>query len=373
MLELQVANPDVSNGNIALSWCVDVETLKFLADRNIKDPQVVIVVAPTQNYHPRREHRKVVPLQDLMTYLECHTAGESQVRAFISILDKKETRGRYLSRDNGYYKTDILSEDGTDWSYALGRYTQGTYTNAPALPAPTLMVNVPAGVFAKEPAQWEKTWVNHWFRSKPIDQCDFRRRRLLAYTVQPLVMLLDVLVIRTLILLVASLWWSRGLSLKYHLHPLQYSLTDVAGLLMGGSWCVPKLPEHDVPDLTISFVFRSLWKLIFTPPALVALVLITYHHVWLPAAVVFVLSVSLIAFAFAIADGTISKLTKWLDKLLTNETQAPWYLDQEEMQTITCTKDFKARTSVSSLPAKHRTIRLRFQDLKSKVCRPFSS
>lgn len=376
MLELQVANPDVSNGNIAVSWCVDPETLKHLADHNIKDPQVVIVVAPTQNYHPRREYRKVVPLQDLMTYLECHSAGENQIRAFLSFKDKKDVRGAFLSRENGYFKTDILSEDGKEWSYIFNRYDHkiNQYVRSPEIAASIVMVNVPAGVFAKEPAQWEKTWVNHWFRSKPIDQCDFRRRRMLAYTVQPLVMLLDVMVVRTLLLLVASLWWSRGLTLKYHLHPIQYSLTDSAGLVLGGSWCVPKIDDDSsYSDLTVSYAFRSLWKLVFTPPALFAIAMITHFHVWLMASIVVVASIILIMLAFALADGALTKFTNWLDKLLTDENQAPWYMDQEEMQTITCTKDFKARTSLSALPAKHRTIRLRFQDLKSKVCRPFSS
>src|SRR5579871_642576 len=163
MFELQVATRDVTNGNFAVSWCVDPETIKLFADRNIKDPQVVIVVVPTQNYHPRREYRKVVPLQDLMTYLECHSAGENQIRAFISLEGKKEARGRFLTRENGYYKTDLLSEDGEDWSYIFqGKFEIRTtesgdqeqvYVRSPSLPAPTLMVNVPAGVFAKEPAK----------------------------------------------------------------------------------------------------------------------------------------------------------------------------------------------------------------------------
>jgi hypothetical protein len=180
MLELKVASRDVTNGNIAISWCVDPAAVQYLAASKLNDPQVVIVVAPTENYHARREYRKVVPLKDLMTYLECRTAGENQIRAFISTKSKKDSRGRYLAREDGFYKTDILTEDGKEWSHIFhGTYESHTtengeqekvYVRHPDLPAPTMLVNVPAGVFAKEPAKWEisaavvcwHTAFSHW-------------------------------------------------------------------------------------------------------------------------------------------------------------------------------------------------------------------
>lgn len=386
MFELQVASRDVTNGNIAISWCVTPETLQYLAANKVKDPQVIIVVAPTENYHSRREYRKVVPLQDLMTYLEFKASGENQIRAFISTKSRKDARGSYLSKEDGDYKTDILSEDGKEWGYIFGgKYQTHTtesgdeeqvYARSPDLPAPTVMVNVPAGVFAKEPAKWEKTWVNHWFRSKPQDQCDFRRRRLLAYTVQPLVMLLDVLVVRTLMLLVSTLWWSRGMSLKYHFHPMTYSIADTVGLWKGGSWVVPTLPEDaqgDADDILLSYVLRKCWGLLFTPPALVGLWAIAHFHVWLYALVIGASVIGIVALAFWLSTGAFMALGEWILNLFMSKDTTPWYLDEEELNNLTCTQNFKARTSVSALPAKHRTIGLRFQDLKAKVCRPFSA
>jgi hypothetical protein len=206
---------------------------------------------------------------------------------------------------------------------------------------------------------------------------DFRRRRLLAYSIQPLVMLVDVLVLRTLMLLVSTLWYSRGMSLKYHFHPMRYSVADAVGLWMGGSWVVPTLPEDQSgePDdvLTGSYCVRKTWRLICTPPALVGLWAIHHFHVWLWALGISAAAVVVIVVAFWLATGAIVKFAEWLVKTLGSEDPTPWYLDQDELTNLTCTQNFQARTSISALPAKRRTISLRFQDLKSKVCRPFSA
>ena len=384
MLELQVASRDITNGNIAVSWCVQPEALQLLAAEKVKDPQVVIVVAPTNNYHPRREYRKVVPLHDLMTYLEFRSSGENQIRAFISQRTKKDARATYLTKDEGEYITYLLSEDGKEWSYHFRGELQNitdengeiitVQVHAPELGAPVVLVNVPTGVFAKEPASWEKSWVNYWFRSKPQDQCDFRRRRLLAYTVQPLIMLLDVMVMRTLMLLIASLWWSRGLTLKFHLHPMQYHLGDTVELFTGGSWVVPTLPEDAVgSDLTTSYLFRKLWKVVFTPPVLGLVALFTVYHIWLFVLLILGCTIVLAGLFWLTATGTIVRLfdyfTKWFAKAKTDQY---WYLKQEEMDNLTCTPGFKTKVSVASLPAKHRSISLHLQDLKARVCRPFS-
>ena len=75
MLELQITDNDVSTGSVQISWCVDAEVLKELADKKVKEPQLVIVVAPEgDNYDLRKEMRKVVPLKDLMTYMEFRAA-----------------------------------------------------------------------------------------------------------------------------------------------------------------------------------------------------------------------------------------------------------------------------------------------------------
>jgi hypothetical protein len=48
-----------------------------------------------------------------------------------------------------------------------------------------------------------------------------------------------------------------------------------------------------------------------------------------------------------------------------------WYMDPEEMAAIVCS-GVKKPLKVSDLPSKKRTLKLRFQELKSQVCKPFA-
>lgn len=383
MLELKVATRDITHGTVAVAWCVDAEIIKKLADQKVNDPQVVIVVAPTTNYHIRREYRKVVPLKDLMTYLEFRSSGENRIWAFIYRAGKKQARDAYLTKAGGEFAHWVLNGDGNDWSANFGSYytkADGSqdYMYHPDMPAIPITVNVPAVAFAAEPAVWEKEWVNLFFHSKAADQCDFRRRRLFAYGVQPIIMLLDM-VARLSFFMIAFMWLSRGLTFKYF-HFLRYGIDDTLELFKGGSWLIPTLPEdkHTELDITFSYVVRKLWKLPFLPPCLLAMWLIFhFHHVMLALTVA---AIVIAAFSFILlltstfvglaALNFVEKFVNWRCKDKGEET--PWYLDEEEMESIICNPSFDKRTSVSALPAKHRTLRLYYQDLKSRVCRPFS-
>ena len=233
MLELQVASKDITNGVLSVAWCVDAELLKNLSDEGVKNPQVVFVVAPSGSaYESSKEYRKVVPLKDLMTFLEVRASGPNKVFAFVSRRTPRDARDAVLSRQGNRYSHSILNYDGSNFSDQ-----DATYDATP------VEVVVPTGVFAKEPPQWEKAWVNHWFRSKPMDQCDYRRRRLLAYTVKPVITLLD-LTARAVLLLLSTLWLSRGMSLKYLFGPLAYSIGDSTEVLQDGSYAIPTLPEE---------------------------------------------------------------------------------------------------------------------------------
>jgi len=206
MLQLQIADANMSSGSVAVSWCLDHAILKLLADEKLTDPQVVVVVAPTKNYHLSKESRKVVPLKDLMTYIECRASGENKIYGVISTRKPKDAREFYLSKEDGEYRNNVLDYDGEGYSSRLlGREEEdhrepGTYQYL----ADPLTIQVPKAAFAKDPPKWEKQWVNHYFRQKPVDQCAYRRRRLFAYGVQPFIVLFWSIV-KTLILLLGLL------------------------------------------------------------------------------------------------------------------------------------------------------------------------
>jgi hypothetical protein len=373
MFEIKIADADVTSGTIPVSWCVDLETIKKLSDDKVVDPQVVIVVAPEGSaYSQEKEYRKVVPLKDLLAYVEFRVPGKNKIWAFIS--SKKDARDAYLGKSSGRYITTIISSDGERWGYMFDTDAEGN--RRPAMGSETISVSVPEGVFAPEPAQWEKDWVNHFFRNKCVDQCEFRKRRMIAYTGQVLLML-GQLVLRSLFLLVALLIGAKNVSLQPLLHPLQYDMGEAASVCGGGTIFVRKVPEDSDSEWifgktfwsSVSYVVRKFWTLPLMPAILIPVtLLILAHKVLIFSGVL--LALILIAFAILFfVTGGARAAWEWIKGA---ESETLWYMDQAELDMLTCNPDRKAFT-FKSLPSKKQTLRLRFSDLKSKVCRPFSA
>jgi hypothetical protein len=375
MFQLQIADADVTNGTIAVSWCLDEEILKELADKQVQDPHVVICVAPQDNYHLAKEYRKVVPLKDLMTYIEFRVPGKNKIWGFVSYQKGKDARKKYLGKQDGEFQTNILSYDGDEYASWLSddeELPDGTFQS---LSTP-FTVAVPKAVFAKEPRKWEKTWVNYLFRDKVIDQCEFRRRRLFAYGLQPFIMLGNLL-LRSVIILFATLTLCKNISLKYLFHPLMYSLKDTFEVFEKGSVAVVHLPEDDREVDKFpppAYFIKSFWKTPIMPLIWLPVLWMVWHHKYVGLSIlgatlflVFVL-LMLIGFLtnhFKVVKNFFAKIGSWF------ESDELWYMEEGEIDMVLCTKDKKPLT-YNNLPGHRKTIRLRFQNLKSKVCKPFS-
>lgn len=366
MLELHITDNDVTGGNVAVSWCTDKELLAELANEKIKDPQLVIVVAPEgSKYRSSKEYRKVVPLNELMTYVEFRVPGKNKIWAFVSQLSGKEARNEYLKRSGGDYETDILSHDGERFSTRYQEFT-----------ADPLDLYVPEACFAPEPPAWEKTWVNHFFSNPAVDQCHFRKRRIFAYTIQLLLMFGSILA-RFPIYLLALLIGSRNLSPKYMLHPLDYGLKDSLDVLKGGSYFVR--PDNNMPTKTakqeIKYLAARGWTVPFMPIISIPIVLILLAGKPMVLAMIGIVIIGLLLilvgiwfFAEGEARRIYNKVDAWLDDRFAGKEFA--YLDAEEMDLLVCTGKPK---NYANLPSKKKTFRLRFSNLKAKVCRPFSA
>jgi len=224
--ELHVAETDVSSGTIAVSWCISKDMLQDLADRGVRDPQVVICVVPVgECYHIKKEYRKVVSLKDLMAYIEFRCPGKNKIYAFIPMKSKRPARNYFLNKEHGEFETHIVDYDGSQWGSSLQSVESKD----------VVTVNVPRECFAPEPREWEKEWVNHLFKSKPIDQCHFRRRRIFAYLLQPFIMLANM-AMRLLMLTAALIIGSRGVAKTNRVYKLlTYDLEDAWEMLKGGS------------------------------------------------------------------------------------------------------------------------------------------
>lgn len=389
MFQLQIADLDATSGSIPVSWCLDEETINMMAKEKVANPQVVICVAPSNTedkhsrYHSSKEYRKVVPLKDLMTFIEFRSAGPCKIWGFISFKKKKgEAQSTYLAKRDGDFASNILNYDGDEYAHWLleteTREAQESKKYA-SLSEP-LTVEVPSGVFAAEPKDWEKAWVNHLFKDKVIDQCEFRRRRMFAYGMQPFIMLGNLFV-RFLMLLLGCLLLLKNVSLKYLLHPLTYTLGEGWEMFEKGSLVVFHQPEDEESSLKFpkpSYFIRSCWLMPLMPLFWLPVALLLFKG-WMTAAMIVALSFIGLAFCVmlvAVLTNYFKHAGKpfvWAYEFLTREdpNQKLWYMDQNEIGFITCAKDKKALT-FKDLPAHHKTFRLRFQNLKSQVCKPFS-
>lgn len=350
MFELHIADTDVTSGSIPVTWCLDKELLELLRERHIEDPQVVISVAPvTDNYHSTMEYRKVVPLKDMLAYVDFHFPGKNRIYAFISGKGKKYAKETYLARrDYGYYE-DVLNTSGDDYSGWL------YWTAVP------LEVEVPEACFGKKPSEFEKEWLAYLGNNKLTDQCSLRKRRLL-YPFQAVLLMLDVLV-RVLAFIIAALVGSRSLTPQYILHPLTYSLADT----LIDTFTFPE-GIYFIGQTSNKFVNYS--TLIFMP----AVLSIIFVGVLKP---VFGIALLLMAGAFVVVGSIIlgvKALKHFLDnreEIVEPEDDSLWYMDPEEIAAIVCSGG-KKPLKVADLPSKKRTLKLRFQELKSQVCKPFA-
>lgn len=385
MFQLKVVDTDVSNGSVAVSWCLDAELIKYLVDQELVDPQVVIVVAPV-NYNAKKETRAVVPLKDLMVYLELKCAGPNKIMGFVSHTHYRNTaKSRYLEKANGEYYTALINNydlDGKDLKYSSWLLDDGNHKNDLS---PPIEIDVPEGIFAPEPAKWEKAWVNHFFSDKLVDQCHFRRRRLFAYSVQPLIALAAGL-FNAFFLILGLLTGARDWSIQYLLHPLIYYPTgseDVFSIWRSGIIFV-KFPDEE-EDSFWKFILKAFWRVPFMPVVLFPVIALCYfgHAKQLGEVVALVIaaticfallfrSVELIATGRFLKTLQSFKVLQWIEKLFAAKPNDElWYLNQDEMELIICGEK-QPKITYATLPARHKSIRLRFQNLKSKVCRPFS-
>ncbi len=174
--ELIVGDPggEILNGDVAVRWCVTPALVAKLEEDGVIDPHVLLVSAN----EGREMQRQMVPITELMTYVRFTRAGEQDLFGFIiSGADgRKKLQSTYFRKTNGDYETDIM------FTYTKQPHDDlhGEYCRT------SVKVAIPAGVFGKEPSAWMKWYVNAWHSStgKIVDECHYRRRLMIAFTLK---------------------------------------------------------------------------------------------------------------------------------------------------------------------------------------------
>jgi len=172
------AGGQIDNGDVPIRWCMKPDFVVQLEAHKIVDPHVLISSFypdnNTENYSNEMD-RKLVPLSELMTYLRFTKAGKCKVIGVIldGSCGRKELWDMYMRKDHNGYKTSIVSSwDGEIHSNI--EYSEVVTSD---------FVSIPENVFGREPSPWLKWYVNLWHNShnKITDECDFRKRFLIAF------------------------------------------------------------------------------------------------------------------------------------------------------------------------------------------------
>ncbi|MEK7151164.1 MAG: hypothetical protein AAB784_00415 [Patescibacteria group bacterium] len=378
MIKLFVDDTNLHSPIAGIRWCVDKNTIDKLAELKIQEAYVLFVIAQDNDGVFKEVEQKIVPLKQAMEYIEFHRPGKHRI--FACLVWNNPHGKQYTKSDLALYfsKQRMFNPYSGDFTVPSFNYPDHEFRSHPEnFGYGSVDVVVPAGYFAKEPPAWEKWWVNLWYESKPKNQCYFRKRRFIAYSIQPPIVL-GFILIKTFIALLQIigllLIGTRGIKFEALIHPFRYSTGDCAPEETSSIFITDSSGKKRNPvfflfmpavQLTILFLV-GLLKLMFG--RLIGLNMDDTLY-WLLA-----IDLIIVVMVFAINWASVLK------KLFPDETMEQSLAKQElkikqiknEYQDIVCTGNTLA-PQISSLPARRQTVYLKFQQLKSKVCLPFAS
>ncbi|OGF51901.1 hypothetical protein A2739_01425 [Candidatus Giovannonibacteria bacterium RIFCSPHIGHO2_01_FULL_43_100] len=225
MIKLFVEETKLQSPTVRLQWCIEPETLRLLREKKAEKPYLLIVT-----YADNREKtHQLAPLDQLEEYVALPCSGENKIFAAIVWAEKNEFPyltlwKKYLRRERNHYANYMVAVHTWDGGHEFDCMLRDNN-----LGFANITVVVPSKLFAKEPAEWEKRWVNLWYDYPPFDQCQFKKRRIPAYSIQPLVIFMWLIakplfcIIATIFLLI--FWMDnavRHIDLRPLFHPWKF-------------------------------------------------------------------------------------------------------------------------------------------------------
>lgn len=384
------------NPTIPVRWCVDRDELVFLKNANAENVHILLAV----RYIGGREDRQFIPLNQAMTYVSFRWPGEHTLHAklFWCETDKvKLMKSHFLERSSKKgYENNIFKQfdDGPKYLNSLDNWTGDVPVSD--TPQTEMKISVPKEYFAKEPPEWLKSWTNLWFDYPPVDQCAFRRRLILALTIQPPVYAVW-LVLRTILftfwVVCLAIFGMRRIKYSVIIHPFTTEFTDIHRNL-GKSWFTAGSKGEDKEyrvwfhPLMLLFYYAIITLLIRHFGWIRAI--LTNRIVQIVAAIIVLIVLTIVFYGRTVRwlgerkravrrekyrreDEEERARRAWLSKpdvqeQLRRERERKL---NESFSLIGCATA-PATASLSTLPPANRTFYLRYMDLKMRLCKPFA-
>jgi len=379
------------SGTAVVSWHMNEELLKLLNTHGIEHPQLLLVSAPVDDaYHPSKEKRELVPLTRGLGYISFLSEGSNAIHAMIVWAERRKAdlpEETFLTRQNGHWKTDVLSRIGDRFlkvfnlpprcANDIERFGIGQRLE----PVPEELysfaitarddVFVSAEAFAKPAPEWEQAWVNCWFRNPPTDECEYRKRRFWAYSLQIPLMFANW-ALRIFLALVGLLAGFKPTNWRPLTHLLSTDMENLMENFQHGNFFAPKSWDKHL----ITRVLKP-GLIAFTPIALLFTSWMTYIFTrFTPSTTTattnYTIAVGLVALIFVLIAGGVEIIIAFSHLSSKSEVikAPPVYLQPKTLAFLT--EEPTAPRTYENIPWERRTFSLWFDDTKARICKPFS-
>ncbi|MEW6617633.1 MAG: hypothetical protein AB1333_04435 [Patescibacteria group bacterium] len=188
-------NPNIRlvvNGGSTVLDSATIPVEWHLSDELIsKNPQYVVICdhENTLDYFKERRglscgNRYFCKVTDLVKYLQLFTSGKHHLVIMVFYgCDAEAEAQKYLRRN----------KDSAGWRETVW-YTDVEGKSSYGKETTVFEFEVPKELFAQKPETgfsaliWK--WTNGWYSEKPIDECEYRKRKIFAFTIKPPLFLL---------------------------------------------------------------------------------------------------------------------------------------------------------------------------------------
>ncbi|MBT3397848.1 hypothetical protein HN418_02670 [archaeon] len=389
---------------VGVTWCICPEKLEELREAGAENLQILIVVKPKKGH---LEQRKLIPVEKAMTHLSFLSPGPHTIQATLLWSENPDGLERFILSEysRNSYEATVLDRDG---KLKTGPAFWHRHTHSQCAGYEVVEMDVPEGFFAKEPPKWLSKWANLWFENPPVDQCSFRRRFILAFTLQPVFFAVFLALYYTVLTLSSAISLSVGKKVSSQLwkHPIRnWDDTDLFlpgrgnDSVFGGYWKWPFAPfTWIVLGTTATLLLTLYWRLdlqtslIYVGGGIVAaiiVILILLGICWILGSI-----------AIRIAHDPVGNLLDpWFDRAQSGgglgRRIEEWVRERRQKRAAAARAareaareaakvkaekkwgDYPACTGVAlgttlqDIPKEKRTATLRFEEIKGKVCRRF--
>lgn len=355
-------NRAIEHTMVFLTWCLSDELAaevqkKWLDEGGVA--RLLIVCWPLgkgrSGHEVNAEQRQLVDLSLPMTTIAFNSPGANRVAAMV-VFDSsdKRLRNRYLETTGPVYDYSVVTNDDCGLARDLDSFDS-------FLGSGCIDADVPRELFAEKPFDWN--WVNKFYGVPPRDQCAFRRRRIVAYSIQPITLGVWFL---------ARMIWGAGRWLC--------GLLIVAALLLGGMRGV----GFSFLCYPIEERFRSIWwnvsdSVYFSTrkrgfATLIVLVAVASGLIWVFVPWMFVgflQFLSAVVATIALVLLGFGYLFRHSQRIREDKRDKEHERLIREVSEALCASTGPRKPDVGRLPIRPKTAKFYFAALKQQVCRGF--